>query len=861
MSLGRCLADLRSRKLISAERADALQGLYDELVQQYEPRYGRAAAESMATEKALDAADAEHLHRKRQALLQAEAQGRIVKQARGVYAGGKFAEGPINRRALRAHLVRDEHANGIKNVEMQGRVLLNEARRLNYDLLAHFRRGVTGRIRHKADQLELAKALHGEEIEDVNLREMADAAKQTNEWLRSRFNAAGGRIAKLEDWGLPHSWDAYRVGQLTREQFADAVIPELDRARMIDRATGEPMSDARLRAIVTDAYEAIVSEGQSRREPSGAKAGKAVANRRTDHRVLHFQDAEAWMRVNDRFGTATVYDALLGHWEHMARDIAAMEVLGPNPAATVRWMSDLLDNEAKTKGGAGERAQASVGAYEFDKLWAELSGANMHAVRPNLAMIGSTVRNFEVGSKLGGAVISALSDHATRATTRAFNGMPVTRMAGQYLQQIMPLYGDRAREFARRKLIISDEYAGRMAGIGRMHLDDAYGGRLRPGKWDARGAVETGYEVSRRLSDAMMRMSGLSAHTIAGREVAAMEFVDNLTFHAGDAFDALQPEFRAMLQRHGIGAGKWDLIRQSPRTQWRGADWLLPENIADRDLREQVLRAQFMEVDRAIPTAGAYQAALMKGAPPGTVLGELTRFSTQFKMFPVTIVAQHGNRMAAIPTNMGRAKYAATFLGSTTLMGMMAVQLYELANGRDPLPMDDPGTWGKALLKAGGLGIFGDVIKMSQNEYGQTFGNLTVGPAASTADNLAHLGWAAGQNVYSQLFGDDDAQTDAADTQAKALRNVLRREVPLVGMFYTRLAYERLLVDTIYEMTAGDPAAVQRTYRATEQYAEQQGNQYYAAPGSGADWRAPDFGALMGGGEAVDADAGLPEAL
>jgi hypothetical protein len=845
MSLGTCLTDLRERKVISDERAEELGARYDELVAQYEGRYGRSAAESMASTKVLDMADLDHLHRKRQVLLQAQAQGRIAAQAR-LYDGGRHADGPVNRNALKAHLVRDERAGGIKSVEMQASVLVNEGRRLNYDLLNRFRRNVFGQVRNKADELSLAKALHGEEIDNVNVREIADSAKQTNEWYRSRFNAAGGRIAKLENWGLPHSWDAYRVGQLTPAQFMDAVVPELDRAKIIDYETGEPMGDARLMDMLRDSYEAIVSGGQSRRTPSGAKGGRSIANRHTEHRVLHFADAEAWFRINEQFGTGTVLNALMGHWEGMSRDIAAMEVLGPNPAATIRWMGDLADNEAKVHGTMTDRVEASVATYELDKIWAELSGANMHAVRPNVAMFGSTVRNFEVASKLGGAVISAFSDHATRATTRAFNGMPLTRMVGQYLQQITPYWGARSREFARRKLIISDEYAGRMAGVGRLHIDDAYGGRLRPRRWDARGALETSYEVSRRLSDGMMRATGLSGHTIAGREVAAMEFVDNLSFHAADDFDSLDPDFRAMLERHGIGAAKWDMIREAPRTEFKGEQWLLPESIADTDLREQVMRAQMMEVDRAIPTAGAYQSAMLKFAPAGTIPGELTRFSTQFKMFPLTVVAQHSNRMAAVPTWQGKAKYGVTFLGSTTLMGMLAVQLYELTNGRDPLPMDDPATWQKALLKAGGLGVYGDLLKASETEFGGGIGTMVAGPAYGTADSLARMAHAGAGRAVAAVTDDEADDIDAQDGVAKATRNLLRRETPLMNTWYIRAAYERMLVDTIFEMAAGDPQTVQRSYAATERYAREQGTAYFAPPGSRADWRAPDFGNAIG---------------
>lgn len=848
MALGTCLTDLRARKLISEARYEKLLPIYEGLLPQFERLYGRAAAESMATEKALDAIDFEALTRKKQVLLQAKAQATVLHQARHVYAGGKFAEGPVNRKALRAHLVRDEHANGIASVEMQGRVILDQARRLNYDLLTHFRHNLLGKVRHKADELDLARALAGEDVgssgASLNLKEMADAARQTNEWLRSRYNAAGGHIGKLEGYDLPHHWDAYRVGQMSPEQYIDFIAPELHPEKMIDFQTGLPLSGEKLAVVLRDVYESTVSEGANAMTP-GQSGGRSMANRRAEHRVLHFRDAKAWFRVNEKLGSGGVYTTLLAHWERMAHDTAAMEVLGPNPDATVRWMQDLLGQEAKTRGGLADRAQASVGDYEFELLWKELTGANRRAVRGNVALFGATLRNLQIPIRLGFSVVTAQSDHATRFVTNLFNGMPATQLLKpEYLQQVMPIAGRGRREWARRNLFISDEYAGRMGQLGRMHLEDAYGGRLLPDKWNLRGGMQSAHEVSRRLADGALRLFLLTPHTVAGREVAAMDFVRTLSFHARDGFASLDADFRAMLERHGIGEAKWEALRATPMTDRNGTGWLLPDMIEDRALREQVLRAQFMEIDRAVPTGGAWQAAVLKGGSrPGTVHGELVRFGVQFKLFPTTVIAQHGTRMMAIPTLRGRAKYAASFLAATTLMGMWSVQLYELLHGRDPLPIDGD-LVGKGLLKAGGLGVYGDAIKASRSEFGQSVGELTVGPSATTVQDAASMGWAAGDLGAAAAFGDDADVADARLGAARAGRNLLRRETPLTNSFYTHLAYERLLVDTLFEISAGDPDAVRRSYGATHRYAQEQGTAYYWGPGS--PMRAPDFGNAVG---------------
>lgn len=57
MSLGVCLTDLVAKKTITAEHADGMRGLYDDLVARYEPTMGRAAAEGLATTQAMKAID------------------------------------------------------------------------------------------------------------------------------------------------------------------------------------------------------------------------------------------------------------------------------------------------------------------------------------------------------------------------------------------------------------------------------------------------------------------------------------------------------------------------------------------------------------------------------------------------------------------------------------------------------------------------------------------------------------------------------------------------------------------------------------------------------------------------------------
>lgn len=842
MSMGACLTDLVGRGAISAERADQMRQVYDELVQQYETKFGRTAAESMATERAMKAIDDDYLHRKRTKLLQARAQATIATEARNVFDGGKHADGPISGRALLAKLVRDERAGGMLNLEYRWRDVKQTALGIMYDVLAKHRTNLLGEVRNKAELDDLVRALWKPEGASLNVRELADAWRRTGEYLRESFNAAGGRIGKLEGWALPHAHDSQRVGAVSREQWIDAIVPRLDRAKMIDMATGAPLSDQKLYLVLGDVYETIVSDGWSKRVP-GTMAGKSVGNRHAEHRVLHFRSADDWLAYNDQFGAGTPFDAMMGHIEGMSRDIAAMQVLGPNPAQTIKWMGDLAEKEAATLGNMKDRAAASVTRYEMDAIWNEVQGQNRRVVRKNLALFGSTLRNWQASTKLGSATIASISDHATAALTRHYNGLPATRTIVQYLKQLNPADA-RDREFARRAGIIGDELTGRMAAQGRMHMEDAFGGRLAGGRGWFGEKLETANEVSRRLADGVLRASGLNAHTIAGREAMGMEFMAALAHYAPDSWAALPRPWRGFLERNGIGADGWERIRATPMTDYKGAAWIKPDDIADKTLRDRFMQGMNTEIDFAVPTGGLYTRAMVNRLPPGTIMGELVRTGFQFKMFPITIMAMHGGRLMAQSSLAKRAAYATAFLGATTVAGAMSYQLSEVAKGKNPRPMSDGDFWWRAMLKGGGLGVFGDAIEFSRNQYGQDIGDITKGPSFSTAQNVVNLGRAVAETATVDV-DDPDAVEKATRKRGRAVRDLLTREVPGSSLWYLRTGYERLLVDTVASW-AGEDAADHAA--KLEKRAAEEGGGYFAPPGG--TMQAPDLGRALAPGPA-----------
>lgn len=858
MSLSVCIPDLIANGKLKGATAERAQQLYDEFMLQYRGKFDDSTARAFATQKTLDALDTAHLRKKRLALKQAEAQARILHDARRKYDGGKQADGPIRGRAMMAHLAFDERAGGISNVEYRWHNIKQTALGNMYDVLAKFRRNALGQLRNKEDMTLMLRELHGEKTGDLNAQELADAWRASAEMLRQRHNQAGGDIGKLDDWGLPHSHDARLVGSIPREEWINRVIPALDRERMIDRDTGVPMNDMKLRDMLGNMYEAIVSEGWSRRTPSGAGGnGKSMANRKAESRVLHFKDADAWMDYNDNFGALEPWDAMMAHVDHMARDIAMMEILGPNPAATVRWMQEVVAKDAYTKGSNFDRKKVVASDIAIQALYDEITGHNRRVVNMNLALFGSSLRQFQTSTKLGGALLSSFSDAGTQMLTRKFNGLPAMGTMKDILAQMNPADPE-IREMARRSGLISDEFIGRANASARMAGDELFGGRLAKAdenspfveRFDqkAENVLNRANEVTGRLADATMRASLLNAWTISGREVMGMEFFSAISTYAPKAFDELDPNFRRFLERYGMGEADWDTIRATPRHEWKGMKWIRPQDMADGALSDRLMEAVLSEIDFAVPTGGVRQRAIVNALPRGSIGGELWRTGMQFKMFPITVMTMHGARMLSQATLGGAAGYGVAFLGITTLAGALSVQLSETSKGRDPMKMDNPDFWGKAMLKGGGLGIYGDLINNAQGQYGQDMGDLVKGPSWSTAQNVNDLVMGREKAVKGGAPGEKENKRDLA--------RFLKRETPVVSsLWYTRLAFERLFIDQLEEWQGND---VEASRKRAAKRAEKDGTQFYWEPGKTAPNRAPDWSNALA--PTPDAGTESPEA-
>lgn len=826
MSLDRCIPDLLARGAIDREQADEMLAGFEELRRLRRGQMEGSAADQAASEQVLRQTLYAASLKRRQGLLAAQKQGEIAARIEATMAaGGNPLAAATDVMATRV---------GGMGVSLESRHL--SLRREAHGYLAGLidRYGAAlfkGRITRGDAPPDLVRAIFGEAVADPAITAMGRAASEVFEWLRLRRNAAGGATAKLEGWGLPQAHDARKVRDAGFAAWRDFMQPLLNVGRMIDYSTGEAFSPEALELALREAWETIRTEGWNKRAP-GTRGRGALHRQRMDHRFLHFKDADSWLAYNARFGDGNAFDAIVGHIEGMTRDIAAMETLGPDPAATVAWLGDLVEQkvyQADTNGAVFAKALESAGqpaSHIIRQLWDTYTGAANVVVNQKFADLMSGTRAWLTAAHLGSAILSAVVDPVVQSYNHLWNGLPATGFLGDMLKSLNPL--DAAdREFAAQ------------AGAG---LDDALGhitALLRyTGEATVHGKVQW-------LAAATLRLSGLNAWTEAGKRAHAKHWAGHLASIKRAPWDQLDEATQAVFRRYDIHETQWEQIRAAPAVERGGAMTLVPADVRNSPLVNAVQADELVtrlmalvtseERSSVVQTGLTARTVAASGGGRGTLSGEIVRSLLLFKQYPLEflwniVLRPVRDTSRSVPL---RVAYA-TLFPAVTLAGAFVIQLRQVAQGKDPRPMDDPRFWTTAALQGGGLGLFGDFLFAEEGRFGRSPLVDAMGPVAGAANDLLAAQRGAMASVRSGEF----------TNPGREATRLLRAYTPGHSLWYARLVFDRYLFDNL--QAAIDPEYEQAFARQQQRLQTEYGQGYWWAPGMAAPDRAPDFGNLEG---------------
>lgn len=719
-----------------------------------------------------------------------------------------------NSRAIESHpdgpargvlslLIKDKYDRGSTlSVENRAEATLKDASRQLTDIIERTAPDWLGRERDPAFSKLLVREIFGDSTGDATAKAGAKAWKDVANSLRERMNLAGGKIGFLEDWAIPQSHNPELVRLRGRDEWVAETLPLLNLERY-ENIDGSPMSIAQVKEMLYAAHETISTGGLNQVEAGAFTAEGVLANRYADHRMLHFKDADAWLNYHERYGEQTVLGIMKSRIESMSRDIALVEVLGPNPRQEFQYWHDTLKKDG-VKG---------TGLHFLETVFAGLTGDAHRVESQTLARNFQALRNIQVG-KLGGALLSSVTDLASAMQTGHYNRLPFMQLAKNVIRSLNPASQ-------------ADKALAHRAGLG---LDTMLG---EINRWV--DEQMTGGWTSKAAS-AVLRASGLQAWTEAIRRGFSVTMMNNLGQLSRMPWNALEASDRARLQSYGFTADDWSLLMSVTPERWGGGNdtMLTPASIralTDRrlgttgaasirlrnELVSKTLGMIFSEESYAVVTPGVRERAVMlEGLKRGTWSGEIARSVWLFKSFPVAVIAKHWMRGWGRPTAGGKAAYLASYLVASTFLGAIAVQLKDIAKGREPREMDEKEFWMAAFIQGGGASIFGDFVLNDTTRYGNSFVETAAGPVASTVQDVFNL---TVGNIHEMK---DGKRTDAG---AEAIRFV-QGNTPGMNLWYARAALDHLIFHHLQEYAS--PGYLSRMKRRVR---EETGQDFWWAPG------------------------------
>jgi len=671
-----------------------------------------------------------------------------------------------------------------------------------------------GMITNKAAERDFVHEVFGKDTGNQVAAKAAKAWRDQMDALRERLNAGGAMIGRLDYGWLPQPHSLVKVRNATADAWASFVLNRLDRRRYLNE-DGTQMNDAQVTDFLLAAHETLRTDGLNKMTPGAGHGASRAGKFDEAHRQIHFKDGDAYLEYMRDFGPTSVFEAMQGSVHAQVKDSVLIEQFGPNSAQTYR----LLLDTARSKDGIGE---GHFSGTEFgatpDMVWGVLNGSLGVPVNARFAEFNQGIRNFMVAAKLQATLIaSVVGDLQSLAITSVYHGIPFGKTLVSAVKSVSADY----RSEAARMSLGMDSITNDLV---TFHTDNLSAG------WTS------------KLANATMKLTLLEGWTTAMRRGFSVQIMSRMAADTRSAWGA-DAKLQARLERYGINKDDWEVWQAATPEDWRGQQMLTPESIASlqgfgakqkNDAIGKLLgyiqnESEFTSILPGLMT----RATMRQGTQSGALGGEALRHLTLFKSFGVAMFERHWARAMQIESTAGRLAYSASLFTGLLMAGAVTNQLMDIMNGRDPRNMDDPKFWVQAMLRGGGVGIFGDIMNTGlggDNRGGQS--NLTglLGPVYGTA---ADIGLTAG-SVFRK-------NTEPADVGANMLR-IGYQNTPFIRSWYTKAAFEHAVFHDMQELLS--PGYLQRMKRRAK---KDFGQGFWWSPGKAVPERAPNLNTAVGG--------------
>ena len=616
-----------------------------------------------------------------------------------------------------------------------------------------------------------------------------------------RENQAGSYIMLKEGRVVRASHDQRRLVKVGPDEWKNYIRGKLDYEKM-------GIVPERIEGFLDSAYEAITTgirkEGDRTEISLAFKGPGNLAKKESAAGVFTFKSANDWYDYDQKFGKASLRESFMQDIQSASRATALMEVLGTNPEAMVERVQKRLMEKYRGDPKKLKRIKREAAAITFDGALAEVTGdVNIGSHTP-LARYMHFYRSIQTMAKLGGAWISALSDVAFIASNRIYQGRSLLDAWGDGFTAVFKgMNKAEMRDFSDRLGVGIEGQLGDF--MSRFNAADDVPGQTS------------------KMMATFFKLNLLQPWTESNKRGVTLMIANDLGREASKSYAKLPDDLRRILGTYGIDQKGWEAARKGAKKGPDGRMYLVPGEIPDVKMRENMFALLISEADNSVPSPGARERAIIRrGYRPGTFAGEGIRFLTQFKSFGVTALTKSVGRhmygygaksmreqlQRGVGANMG----IVNSIVGTTVLGYYVMQLKEVAKGREMRPAT-PETFIAAAMQGGGLGIYGDFLFGEANRYGGGTLQTIAGPGIGTASEVIDLL----QRTRGVVAGGDE------DLRGDAIR-LLKGNTPFANLFYTQQAMNYLVWYQLQETV--NPGYLRRMERRIER----ENNQTYWMP-------------------------------
>lgn len=681
---------------------------------------------------------------------------------------------------------------------------------------------------------------------DRDAREFAQIVYKYQEALRTQKNKAGAWINKLPDYITHQSHDMFKVRRAASQTgnnkpqtglnkirnyfspdeaehykaWSEFVRPLLNERETFGDMTPE-QQDRWLRRVWSN-----IASGEHLKSSSSANgfmAASSLAGSMSQPRILHFKDAASRFKYDQTFGAGgSLFERVLNQLYYGGHDIALMRRFGPNPVETFKRLKKAVRFLTEDSVNARDISTWNKDERLLDAYFADITGDAMTPGTDPFSAALRASRLVATMSKLGGAVISSMTDTAVAASELQYHGMSLGEAWTVQLNGVFQGRGRRGMERAERMRLASEMGVAidvlRSATWSRFSAEDALPG------WAA------------RMQHFFFKANGLMWWTDTLRMANAQAISHNLALNASRPLVQLDSSMQRLFKLFDITGAEWDLIRTKGIDVVEGREYLSPKGatrITDVEIaqllkqegvkhttrriaeRRDLIQTKFRDFisarsDYAVVTPGPRTRSFMTGArfgaQPGTPMAELFRSVSQFKGFPAAILEKVWGRevfgygesgLARDVTGSGMGKLA-QFIAYSTFLGFAAMYMKAVFAGRTINAPED----GKqatnillaSFLQGGGAGIYGDFLfGQAKDRFGHSAFSSLLGPTFGSVEDLYRMA----RGGVSAPFADDASK--AASAWAAHSFNTGISHLPFVNLFYARTALDYAILFRLQE--------------------------------------------------------------